>query len=136
MKLTLPLCLTILLIFSLDAKANYGCNTGNVIYPSATGRSNSYGDPYYYSATPITIRWWDQDPNCGILSSKIRYRTNGDDNCQIQGTNSWGIVYYYNPADNNCVPLPLDDYIPLLVLLTALTGGYFIRNSLSRLRGA
>lgn len=129
MKHLLTLCI-FLLLASADTKANYACNTGRYLYPNATGGNNSSGDPYYYNSGAIYLRTWDGDPTCGIRDNKISYRTNGDDNCQIVG-GSWGIVYYYKPSDNNCLPLPLDDYIPLLVLLTALVGGYFIRNRFS-----
>lgn len=121
------------ILFSLStiiAGASLACNTGNYLYPNATGGYNSSGDPLYYNTNPITIRWWDQDPNCGIRDNKIKYRTNGDDNCQIVG-GSWGVIYVYNASDNNCIPLPIDDYIPLLVLLVALTGAYFLRKRLA-----
>lgn len=113
-------------LFTIVAEANLACNTGNYLYPNATGGYNSSGDPLYYNTNPITIRWWDQDPNCGIRDNKIKYRTNGDDNCQIVG-GAWGVIYVYNPADNNCIPLPIDDYIPLILILTACTGVYFVR---------
>lgn len=128
MKRLLSLSILLLMLHAVDGKAATGCNTGNVIYPNATGGHNSYGDPTYYSTSPITIRWWDGDPNCGIRDNKIKIRTSGDDNCQVIGGPNVGVLYTYNPADNNCLPLPLDDYIPILIVLTALVGGYFIRN--------
>jgi hypothetical protein len=75
------------LLSSFYVEANYGCNIGNYIYPHATGGVNSSGDPKYYSTEPITIRWWDQDPNCGIRDNKIYARSNGDDNCEVNGSN-------------------------------------------------
>jgi hypothetical protein len=115
MTFTKIIFIACLLLSALCARANYGCNIGNYIYPNATGGKNSTGDPMYYNTNPITIRWWDQDPNCGIRDNKIYARTNGDDNCEVSGKN-WGVVYYYNPADNNCVPLPLDDYVWVMML--------------------
>ncbi len=113
-----------LLMANVSVKANYGCNTGNSIYPNATGGLNPSGSPYYYNSNPITIRTWDGDSRCGIRDNKIYPRSSGDDNCQIVGGN-WGVIYYYNPADNNCVPLPLDDYAWVLIL--ALGGlGYLM----------
>ncbi|MDQ7948997.1 MAG: hypothetical protein REI78_09715 [Pedobacter sp.] len=128
--LALPL-IFLLYLFSTDAHATYyACNTGNYLYPNATGGLNSSGDPTYYNSNPITIRWWDQDPNCGILNSKIKARSSGDDNCQVVG-GAWGVIYSYNPSDNSCVPLPIDDYIPIVVILTALLGAYLIRRHVS-----
>jgi hypothetical protein len=119
-----------LLLSSFYVKANYGCNIGNYIYPNATGGHNNSGDPLYYNSDPITIRWWDQDPNCGIRDNKIYARTNGDDNCEVNGSN-WGVVYYFNPADNNCIPLPIDDYVWVLVFLVGGVGALAIRKRVS-----
>ncbi len=115
-----------LLLSAFFAQADYGCNTGNLIYPNARGTNDANGDPRYYNTNPITIRWWDQDPNCGIRSNKIYTRTSGDDNCAVDGTNT-GVVYYYNPNDNNCIPLPLDDYVWVMILAMGGIGYYILR---------
>jgi hypothetical protein len=129
MKLSKIFLVVSLLLSSLYAKANYGCNIGNYIYPNATGGVNSSGDPKFYNSNPITIRWWDGDPNCGIRDNKIHYRTNGDDNCEVNGVN-WGVVYYFNPADNSCIPLPLDDYVWVMIGGTGIIGYFVIRKKL------
>lgn len=116
-----------LLILSFSAMANYGCNLGNTIYPNATGGVNASGYPTYYASEPITIRWWDGDPNCGIRDNRIYPRTDGNDKCQVNGVN-WGTVYYFNPADNNCAPmnLPLDDYTWVILAVVGGLGALYI----------
>jgi hypothetical protein len=117
-----------LLLSSFCLQANYGCYTGSTIYPNATGGVNGSGDPYYYNSEPITLRTWDGDTRCGIRDNKVYQRTNGDDNCQIVAGN-WGTIWYYNPADNNCVPLPLDDYIWVMILAAGGIGYYILKKN-------
>ncbi|MES2448798.1 MAG: hypothetical protein V4546_16555 [Bacteroidota bacterium] len=106
---------------------SYGCNLGNDIYPNPTGKRNSGGYPTYFNSNPIAIRWWEGDKKCGILSSKIRMRSNTEDKCEVLG-NNWGVVYAYNPADNNCqtVQVPIDNYIWILIFAVGGIGAYLI----------
>jgi hypothetical protein len=115
-----------ILFTALHGNAAVGCNIGNQIYPQATGGVNTTGYALFYNSSPITIRWYDQDPACGILSTKISMKSNAMDYCQIVGTNTWGIKYNFNPNDNSCLPLPLDDYIWLLVIGAGAIGWWFI----------
>lgn len=123
--------LIILILFCIGGFAanatSYGCNLGNQIYPDATGKKNSNRYPTYFNRNPITIRWWDEDPNCGIIDNRIKNSTNSNDKCEVIG-NSWGILAAYNPADNTCkvIPVPLDDYIFPILILVGCLGVYFI----------
>lgn len=127
MKFLKYIIASILLLISFNSMANYGCNVGNQIYPNATGGVNASGYPTYYASEPITIRWWDEDPNCGIRDNRISPRSNNEDKCQVNGVN-WGTVYYFNPADNSCKPmnLPLDDYTWAILLVVGGIGAFYI----------
>ncbi|TKC06694.1 hypothetical protein FA048_15950 [Pedobacter polaris] len=129
MRLAGIICLFTFLLFPFNLRANYGCNIGSYIYPNATGGLNPSGDPYYHNNSPITIRTWDGDTRCGIRNNKIYPRSSGDDNCQVVGGN-WGVIYYFNPKDNNCVPLPLDDYAWVLILAVGGMGYFMLRKKL------
>lgn len=123
----------ILFVFTNNANAtSYGCNLGNEIYPNATGGVNSNGYPTYYNSNPIPIRWWDEDPKCGIRDNKIRMRSNSEDKCQVIG-NNWGVVYKFNHADNSCkvTPVPIDDYIfPIMICLGVLAVYHISRKNI------
>lgn len=89
------------------------CNLGNQIFPNTTNLFNVPFNPdveRFNNSGPITIRWWNEDPNCGILDSKL-IKTNK--RCIVG--NQYGRIVEYRPIDINC-ELPLDDYAPLLGL--------------------
>jgi len=109
--------------------ADIGCNLGREIYPFATGQVTSSGLPIYSSSYPITIRTWNNDPNCGILNSKI---VSQNKQCVV-GNNSFGTLYYYNASDNNCQPVnvPIDTLALLGLLSVGIMGYYFITRKIS-----
>ncbi|SER32059.1 hypothetical protein [Pedobacter rhizosphaerae] len=113
------------LFSSKNVLADVGCRTGNNIYTQQVGSypEGSSTIPVFSDASAIRIRNGASDPNCGILrsvsnnytivagttanpSSKCSYASNPGDQ---------GRLVNYNPAHNSCV-LPLDDYVPALIL--------------------
>ena len=122
----------VLSLFSKRSFADIGCNLGNDIFPTSSNLNNASGYPYYNNSGSFPIRWWNEDPRpCGIRDNKITAIVimkdgQNDAKCQILGTNNWGMLYSYNPLDNTC-NLPLDDYIPLFILIFSAFGFYYLR---------
>lgn len=109
--------LLITIFFVSKSKADIGCSTYNGLYPNSNGTINpATGNVYYKNTDYIAFRYWDNDPNCGIRENKIsKYKPSTA--CDIMGGSNWGELVIYNPADNNCVEVPIDDYIMPVMLI-------------------
>jgi len=99
-----------------------GCNLGNQVFPNTTNLFNVPFNPdveRFNNSQPITIRWWNEDPNCGILDSKL-IKTN---NRCIVG-NTYGRIVEYSQVDINCDrPIentPIDTFTPILAVAMVL----------------
>lgn len=125
----------LLFLFSvIKANADVGCSDGSYVYTQPSGtfiieNANSHV-PRYQSSSRIYIKNWSGD-NCGIPREKVNaYPTatsfkNPDGKCAI-GNQYASRQLHYNPADNDCVQLPLDDYVELIVLGSGVIGAYLI----------
>jgi len=95
-----------------------GCNTGNQVFPNSTNLFNVPFNPdveRFNNSQPITIRWWNEDPNCGILDVKLIKINN---RCIVG--NQYGRIVEYTQSDINCDrPIentPIDTFAPFLLL--------------------
>lgn len=128
--------LTFLLIIlsTLKIKAEVGCSDGTYIYTQPSGtfiieNSNSHV-PRYQSSSRIYIKNWSGD-NCGIPREKVNAYPTATSAKNPEGKCALGNQYasrqlHYNPADNDCVPLPIDDHFGLIVIASGVVGVYFI----------
>lgn len=104
--------------FASYTSAAVGCSIYSGLYPNKNGSINpSTGNVYYNNTGYIAYRYYPQDPNCGILETKIKSYTPAT-RCDVIGIRTWGELVNYNPKDNNCVEVPLDDYVlPILLII-------------------
>lgn len=98
------------------------CDIGDYIFPNSISLFNVPFNPdveRFNNSNPITIRWWNEDPNCGILDSKL-IKTN---NRCIVG-NQYGRIVEYSHVDINCDrPIentPIDTFAPILLLAVSV----------------
>lgn len=121
----------LLLLGSLVVNANTGClisqfqperiytnPTGH--YPNLTNSDIPNTDRMLYDGTVIYRRNWPEDPNVGLLQNQ--YTPAYGQHCVI--SNGMGDYYQgtpvsYNPSDvyTGAVQLPIDDYIPALMVI-------------------
>jgi len=105
------LLLAISLLLCGSAGANTGCSTYNGLYPNGLNSTNALtGNVNYDNTNYIAYRYYDQDPNCGIRSNRVATYSPLT-NCDVRGVRTYGILVTYNPADNSCMPLPMDDLV-------------------------
>ncbi|WP_316803672.1 hypothetical protein [Pedobacter nototheniae] len=111
--------LILLCLCSGIVSANVGCSTYNGLYPNSMGTTNpATGNIYYKNSGYIAFRYYDQDPNCGIRDNKITIFSPFS-YCDVAGIRNYGVLVVYNPADNSCMQMPLDDFaIPFFVILS------------------
>lgn len=111
--------LILLCLCSEIVSANVGCSVYSGLYPNSMGTNNiATGNVIYKNTGYIAYRYYDQDPNCGIRDNKI---TNYSPftYCDVSGVRTYGILVVYNPADNSCLPMPIDDFAaPFFVFLS------------------
>lgn len=126
-------------IFFGNAKADVGCYVnGANIHTSPDGtflNENAFTAVPRYSFNPkIHRQTWSGD-ECGIPSSVVdKYPkaagtpNNTDSRCVINAS-TYGMLINYNPSDSNCpvMQVPLDDYIPILILAFGLGSLFFFR---------
>ena len=127
----------VLSLFQLNKlQAQVGCRTGNYIYTvqNGTAKNGSSTIPKFTATDRITIRNYDNDPNCGIdrntsnsypLASPTRENPNSDCTSDFSLPDI-GKLITYNNRDNTC-HVPLDDYIPILLIASAGLGFFFLR---------
>lgn len=122
--------LLIIVIFAVvEVNAAVGCSTYNGLYPNSNGTTNpSTGNIYYKSTDYIVFRTWDNDPRCGIRDNKITTYSPYTQ-CDVVGVMNWGMLVVYNPADNNCIEVPIDDYVLPALLLIGGVAYFRIRNT-------
>lgn len=128
------LTFSLIIICAFKVKAEVGCSDGTYIYTKPNGtfiiENSDNHIPRYQSSPRIYIKNWSRD-NCGIPREKVdAYFTatsakNPNGKCAI-GNQYASRQLIYNPADNDCVQLPLDDYIGIFILATGAIGAYFI----------
>lgn len=122
------------ILCAFNVKGEVGCSDGTYIYTQPSGtfiieNANSH-IPRYQSSSRIYIKNWSGD-NCGIPRQKVdAYPTatsakNPNGNCAI-GNQYASRQLHYKPSDNDCVQLPLDDYIGIFVLAIGAIGAFFI----------
>lgn len=103
--------LILLTFFTIKTNAAVGCSTYNGLYPNSNGTtSSSTGNIQYKNTDYIEFRTWDDDPRCGIRDYKV-IRYSPYTQCDVIGVQNWGELVVYNPADNSCVEVPIDDYV-------------------------
>ena len=113
---------TILFIIAFsvsNAYAAVGCSTYQGLYPNSNNTINpATGNVYYKNTGYIEFRTWDNDPRCGIRDNKIIATSTP---CDVTGVRNYGTLVNYNPADNNCVSVPIDDYVlPTIILISSI----------------
>lgn len=137
-KFILALCF---LLLANSSKADIGCRIGNYILTERsdlTFRHGKHNLPIFTfeagKSHTIRKRDWKKDTNCGIdreVANKYPlaagYALNPNSRCS-PSNNPYDIgrLVVYNPADNTCVNVPLDDYVGFILLTMALVGAYFI----------
>lgn len=103
--------LILLTFYTVKTNAAVGCSTYNGLYPNSNGTtSSSTGNIQYRNTDYIAFRNWDEDPKCGIRDNRIMTYSPYTQ-CDVIGVMEWGQLVVYNPADNNCVEVPFDDYV-------------------------
>jgi hypothetical protein len=113
--------------------SGYGCSLGNQVYVNKIGTSNFWGtqyDVYNSNGTSYPIDW-NNTSQCNSINT----------NSVVSQNKACWVNSYVNPTNNNsgvsngtlvyyttrsCVPLPLDDYIWLFIILIGTVGAYFI----------
>ena len=127
---------TILFIIAFSipkTNAAVGCSTYNGLYPTSNGAINpGTGNVYYQNTDYIAFRTWDNDPNCGIRNNKIK-KYKPTTACDIIGGPNWGELVNYDPNDNNCVEVPIDDYVLPAILLISGYAYFRIRSILYKM---
>lgn len=114
---TLSILLT---FFTVKTNAAIGCSTYNGLYPNSNGTTNpATGNIQYKNTDYIAFRYWEEDPNCGIRDTKI-VKYSPYTQCDVIGVQNWGELVVYNPADNSCVEVPIDDYVFPAVLIMGM----------------
>ena len=111
---------TILFIIAFSipkTNAAVGCSTYQGLYPNSNNTINpATGNVYYKNTGYIEFRTWDDDPKCGIRDNRIIATSTP---CDVIGVRNYGNLVNYNPADNNCVSVPIDDYVfPAILLIS------------------
>lgn len=139
--------LLLFLSYNFNALADVGCainpsggsDGGNFIYTTYLGKVtitvNDYYKPQFenYAGPVSLVNNWNENPNaCPRHTTTYQSAGSGGD-CLINGDiNKKGNLVYYTPISCNTttVPMPLDDYIPLLVIIVGGVGALFIKKRL------
>lgn len=117
----------IFILLPLYGFSEVACNLGSALYPNDAHYVNGWPSPVYYNTNPIPLRTWDGDPKCGIRDNRITPAGGG---CAVEnGSGSFfgGALVNYDPRENNC---PIDDYIPIFIVISAGFGFFFIKKKL------
>lgn len=92
-----------------------GCNLGNVIYPNSTGQFNVPFNPdveRFQQSDPISIRFYDEDPQCGIRNTSIK---STGERCIVGNVYGNSIVKYREESINCNIDGGLILLIPLVL---------------------
>ena len=124
-KILFFLFVSFIMINPLKAQDPYGCV---VFYNGATtlftNYSNTVGTTRYYKNTPAKnyyVRYDNSDPHCGIL---VQYTSPYSGGCSVIGLTTGSFAT--RTSMNTC---PIDDYLPLLLLIAGGLGFFWLKSN-------